>query len=625
MRTTNLRGLLGAWLLCAIAALLLAMPGAARAQAPAPDDELLGLWTAQRRFGPAARGPLVIQQEGGDYVVDFLGRRLPLREARDELVFELPDGQGAFRGRREGKAFVGHWFRAGTPVNQPGDGTRFVATDASPVRFVADGPRRWRGLVDPLEETFTFHLLVTRRADGSLAAVLRNPERDWGTQIGVQSLVRQGEVVTLRGRRGGQAEDRDLVRGSYDPQARVLTLATRGGTYDFRRAGDESGFWPRGRQPARYAYRAPLARDDGWPVGTLEAAAIDRQALERFVQSLLETPMASADAPQVHGLLIARHGKLVLEEYFHGEHRDKPHQTRSASKSAVAVLIGAAMRDGAPLSLDSPVYAVMNGGAFPAGLEPAKRAMTLEHLLTMSSGFWCDDTDENAPGNEETMDDQAEEPDFYRFTLRVPLATPPGENAVYCSASPNLALGMLDRASGERPLYAFDRLIGGPMQFGPYVWGLDDAGNLYGGGGVMFLPRDFLKFGQLMLDGGTWKGRRILDAGFVARASAPLYRLRNVTYGYQWWSEDYPYKNRTVRVARAAGAGGQLVNYIPELDLVVAVFGANYSSRVQGELHHFVPRFILPAVREPGDDPAAPVVPREFKSPYGASKDGSRL
>jgi hypothetical protein len=57
----------------------------------------------------------------------------------------------------------------------------------------------------------------------------------------------------------------------------------------------------------------------------------------------------------------------------------------------------------------------------------------------------------------------------------------------------------------------------------------------------------------------------------------------------------------------------------------VAVFGANYSSKVQGELHHFVPRFILPAVRERGDDPHAPVVPREFKSPYGPSKDGSRV
>ena len=40
----------------------------------------------------------------------------------------------------------------------------------------------------------------------------------------------------------------------------------------------------------------------------------------------------------------------------------------------------------------------MNGGVFPAGLDPRKRAMTLEHLLTMSSGYFCDDTNDAGAG-----------------------------------------------------------------------------------------------------------------------------------------------------------------------------------------------------------------------------------
>ena len=163
--------------------------------------------------------------------------------------------------------------------------------------------------------------------------------------------------------------------------------------------------------------------------------------MEGFIQKLVDMPMDSTDALQIHGVLIARHGKLVLEEYFHGEHRDKLHMTRSASKSVTAVLVGAVMQAGAPLKLSSPVYQVMNGGKLPADLEPQKRTMTLEHLLTMSSGFFCDDNNDAAPGNEETMWDQTAEPDFYRYTMKVPMATPPGENSVYCSASPNLALG----------------------------------------------------------------------------------------------------------------------------------------------------------------------------------------
>ena len=171
-------------------------------------------------------------------------------------------------------------------------------------------------------------------------------------------------------------------------------------------------------------------------------------------------PMESVDTPEIHGMLIARHGKLVLEEYFHGEHRDKLHETRSASKSVTATLVGAAIQAGAPLEAVDSGLQVMNGGTFPPDLEPRKRAMTLEHLLTMSSGYFCDDTNDDAPGNEETMLDQTDEPDYYRYTLKVPMATPPGEKAVYCSANPNLALGVLgprDGESADRQLRPADR------------------------------------------------------------------------------------------------------------------------------------------------------------------------
>jgi CubicO group peptidase (beta-lactamase class C family) len=309
-------------------------------------------------------------------------------------------------------------------------------------------------------------------------------------------------------------------------------------------------------------------------------------------------PMDSMDAPQIHALLVARHGKLVLEEYFHGEHRDKLHETRSASKSLTATMVGAAIQAGAPLTLGSRVYPIMLHGAIPADLDPRKGTMTLEHLLTMSSGYFCDDSNSEAPGNEDTMQEQAEEPDWYRYTLKVPMAYSPGERAVYCSANPNLALGMLGRATGESPLYTFDRLLGAPLHITRYGWGTDPAGHPYGGGGVQFLPRDFMKLGQLMLNGGIWQGRRILSHGFVTRASSPLYRLGSRTYGYLWWSWDYPYRGRRLHVYAALGAGGQVVMVVPELDMVIAVFGANYSSRGwRWMTDEAIPRFILPAVR----------------------------
>ena len=582
-------------------------------------DELAGLWKAKRWFGPFARGTLVIERTGGTYTAEMIGKTIPVRVEKDALSFDLPNGQGSFRGKLQPEgSLLGHWYPP------PSSALMTTFKFASPVRLTPDGPDRWRGEVVPFEDEFTFYLLAQKRSDGTVGALLRNPERDFGTWLGVDRLVREGNVVKLLGKRPGQTEERELAGGTYDAESEVITLQfpQRGGSYDFRREGDESDFYPRGKNPGRYVYSPPPHRDDGWPTGTLEEADIDRPAIEKLIQKIIDTPMDSADSPQVHGLLIARHGKLVLEEYFHGEHRDKLHETRSAAKSLTATVVGAALQAGAPLALSTPVHKIMNGGAFPPDLDARKRAMTLEHLLTMSSGYFCDDTNPEAPGNENTLLEQTDEVHYYRYTMKVAMATAPGEKAVYCSADPNLALAVVGRALGETPISTFDRLIGAPMKIHHYGWLLDPAGNPYGGGSVKFLPRDFMKLGQLMRDGGTWQGRRILSREFVARASAPLYHLRNIYYGYLWWGIDYPHKDRTVHAFFAGGAGGQGVMVIPELDLVIATYAGSYSSRAALIIQqNLAPRYILPAVREPGDDKNAPVIPREdYLSPYGPSK-----
>jgi CubicO group peptidase (beta-lactamase class C family) len=102
--------------------------------------------------------------------------------------------------------------------------------------------------------------------------------------------------------------------------------------------------------------------------------------------------------------------------------------------------------------------------------------------------------------------------------------------------------------------------------------------------------------------------------------------LRNVFYGYLWWVEYYPYKDRKVLGYSMRGAGGQLVFVIPELDLIVTTMAGNYSNRRGMKyLGNLIANSILPAVREPGDNPNAPVKDLDWMSPYGASKDGSRV
>jgi CubicO group peptidase (beta-lactamase class C family) len=578
-------------------------------------DDLSGLWGAKKWFGPEVRGELIVERNGRGLRADIAGRQAVVTQKGQELSFELPGDEGKFSGRFEGSATIrGHWLRPGW-------------SGASPVMLKAIAPGRWLGSVDPGQDEFSFYIFATKRPDGSYAAVLRNPEFDLGNQRGARRLIRDGDTVKLMAGKD-DASERVLASGRMQPDMDgfSLTFPSRGGTYDFSRGDGSSLVYPRPHPGAPYRYAPPPSLGDGWPTSTLAAEGIDTVAMERLVQSFIDMPMDEADAPEIHALLIARHGKVLLEEYFHGFSRDKLHTLRSAAKSLTGATIGAAMYAGAPLRLDSRVYQVMNGGTFPAGLEPRKRAMTLENLLTMSSGHYCDDTDDKAPGNEDYINDDLQPPDVVGYFMSVPMATDPGTNSVYCSMQPHLALAMLQEAAHESPLRIFDRLVARPLQITHYSWPLDTNGRPYGGGSVAIRARDFMKFGQLMLNGGTWGGKRILDASYTRAAVTPQYHLRNIYYGYYWWMEDYPYKNRTVFGYSARGAGGQMTFVVPELDLVVTAMGGNYSNRRGGRyLNNFIATSILPAVRERGDDPNAPVKDLDWKSPYGPSTDGSRV
>ena len=428
---------------------------AQNSSAPAPDSstaDLSGLWSAKKWFGPDVRGRLIIERTSHGFLADIAGREAPVNRKGLELTFELPGKEGSFSGRIEGPGLIrGHWLRKDRP-------------SASPVVLIDGGPGKWLGTVDPGEDEFSFYIFARRRADGSYDAVLRNPEFDLGNQQGVRRLIRSGDTLRLMAGRDSAAE-RVLATGSVQQvmEGFSLVFPNRGGTYDFSRDDSSSLVYPRPRPGERYRYAPPPSLGDGWPTSTLAAGRIDQPAMERLVQSIIDMKMDEADAPEIHALLIARHGRLLLEEYFHGFSRDKLHTLRSGAKSLTGTTIGAAMYAGAPLRLDSHVYQVMNGGTFPAGLEPRKRAMTLENLLTMSSGHYCDDTDPKAPGNEDYIGDELQPPDVIGYFMSVPMVTDPGTNSVYCSMQPHLALSMLGEAMHESPVRIFDRLVARPM------------------------------------------------------------------------------------------------------------------------------------------------------------------
>ena len=552
-------------------------------------ENLPGLWEAKHRFGPDIRGQLFIIQTKQGWQADLSGFTVPVRFGSTEVSFELPDGKGKFRGKRSGQELVGHWFQPKTQFNG--------STVASPVILKAETASRFVGNVIPMEDEFTWYLPVTQNPNGTLGAYLRNPERNQGLFMRVSGIDLKDESLLLLGGSNKDAPESVVVRGHYDNDE--ISLALRGGTFEFAKVTDEtsSPFYPRGKKGQRYSYAPPVAMQDGWPVATLEEVGISRDSIEKFIQMIIDVPMDSIGASQVHSVLIARHGKLVLEEYFHGYHRNMPHDTRSAAKSWVSFLIGAAMQAGIPVSLNTPVYETMMGRR-SGEIDPRKTAMKLEHLLTMTAGYDCDDDDSSAPLNEDAMWEQTDQPDWYRFTLDAPMKTNPGEKIVYCSAVANLAGGVLSKVSGEPLPELFQRLVARPLQMGTYHLLLTPNGDAYGGGGHQFLPRDFMKLAQVMVSGGKWAGKQIFSKEWSEKSGAPLRDLNKYQqYGFLWNACEYPYKDKKVGAFFAAGNGGQIFMGIPELDLVIAFTGGSYAdSALFIPQRVYVPQHILPAV-----------------------------
>ena len=577
---------LARWLSCAS---FLIVPAAAQSAGTA---DLEGLWVARALYGPDVRGTLLILQRGDGLVADIAGFSVPVKQQGKKLSFDLPDDKGSFRGERIGGEIEGQWIQSTTVES----GARY----ATPLVLRADAHGGWTGKVVPREDHMTYYLPVTRGADVRYPTYLRNPERNQGVFLGVSGIERDGDMVRLVGTRRGQKEESIIATGRRNPETDMFSLPLFARTFEFARETDRSSpFYPRGNPPEQYRYIPPVQLDDGWPVSTLKEQGIDQAAIEKFVQKLIDMRQDSLSTSQIHSVLIARHGKLVLEEYFHGFDRDTPHDTRSAAKSWTNVLIGAAMQAGVRISLDTPVYQTMLASV-PADLEPRKKEMTLEHLISMTAGFDCDDSGER-PGDEDVMQEQTAEPDWYRYSLNVPMAWSSGSKIVYCSMKPNLAAGMLEKIAGEPLPEMFYRLVAKPMRMGNYNLFLQPTGQAYGGGGHHFTTRDFMKFTQLFLNDGKWEGRQIVSREWARTSGAALRVLSPTsgqTYGYLWNSFEYAYRGRKLHAYFPGGNGGQVYIGIPDLDLLIAFTGGNYADRVLFRpQREFVPEDILPAVR----------------------------
>ena len=566
------------------------VPASAQPASPAPD--LVGLWGTTRSFGPEIRGELTIRRAGDGWRAEIGGTWAPVEmTGGGEVRFALAGNKGSFRGRRESASIRGHWI-------QPAGAATGVAW-ATPIELPPADDSAWRGTVVPLDETLTLYVDIRAEAEGKLFAVLRNPDGYY--RNGRLALAAESTHLKFSSTNNGAT----LLEGDYDAKAGriLLPMPDFGTTLELtRQSRDQAvGYYPRTPAESRYAYRPPLPERDGWRTSSLAAEGFDEAKVSELVQKILDTDPRPQTAPLIQGLLIARHGRLVLEEYFYGFDKESRHDLRSGGKTFASVLAGIAIDRGAKLNPQTPVYSLFPEYASFANPDPRKSKMTLEHLMTMTSGFACDENgDDDAPGNEDKMQGQTEQPDWYKFILDLPLSAAPGEKAAYCTGGVNLIGGIVRNTTHAWLPDYFDRYFARPLEFHRYHLNLTPTGEAYLGGGTHIRSRDELKLGQLYLNGGVWNGKRVVSKHWVNVSVAPHPMNAKGTDGYNWHTSSIKAGDRVYRQYEANGNGGQLLMVIPDLDLVVLFTAGNYSNypvwrRFREEL---LPNYIISAIKD---------------------------
>lgn len=318
---------------------------------------------------------------------------------------------------------------------------------------------------------------------------------------------------------------------------------------------------------------------------------------------------AGREFPDLHGLLVVRNGYLVLERYFDGWTAERLHTQQSVSKSFISALVGIAIDRGAIAGTHEKVLDFFPERRSIRNVDERKRAMTLEHLLTMRSGTDYHERGADSPHSRLNRLSRG----WDRFYLDRPMASAPGTRFQYDSGGVILLSSLLQARTGLHADAYAERHLFAPLGIERTRWYRNAEGHPHTGGGLSLRPRDMAKLGLLYLRGGRWGDRQVVPADWVARStSLQVARRRGeheIGYGYLWWIlEPDPAGDGRRHIYAAAGFMGQYIFVVPEHDMVVVVTGGTGSYADETRPVGFLYSHILPSVSRP-----------ESRSPSSAS------
>jgi CubicO group peptidase (beta-lactamase class C family) len=361
-----------------------------------------------------------------------------------------------------------------------------------------------------------------------------------------------------------------LVRVSVDREHGVVRagfLGFIGRGLAVARPGGGCAVWPDGKMGELKVYEpspspiAAAARDQPWPDGT--AADIDPD-LDRLIAEDALTGFGT------RAVLVVHHGKLVAERYDDGFGAETRQLGWSMTKTVTAGLIGIAIKEGR--------IALNQRALWTAG--DGRENIKLADLMSMTSGLHFNES-YGAVSDVTRM--LFLEPDMAAFARAQPLDHPAGTTWSYSSGTAVILARIFQESAGPAALTWVRERLFDPLGMTSAVIETDAHGTLVGSSYMYATARDWARYGQFLLQQGTWHGQEILPPGFVTLMTTPVPASGGqYGQGQVWlWGSDAatPGKNpdRAFGIPPDCfwmeGHDGQFVAIIPSRALVVVRLG----------------------------------------------------
>ncbi len=335
----------------------------------------------------------------------------------------------------------------------------------------------------------------------------------------------------------------------------------------------------------------------GWKTASPESQGIDSLTLIRMLEMIWEKDFA------IDSVLVVRNGYIVLDAYRFPFKADNTRHFQSCSKSVISALIGVAIDHGDIQNINQSILDFFPKNA--SNNENAnKHAITIEHLLTMTHGWECNDlyrfsciSDLSCGGN------------WIHQVLDLPTVNAPGTNFGYCNGATVLLSAILQEQTGETALSFAEKHLFAPLGIADVHWPSNPQGITTGYNGLHMRPRDMAKIGYLYLNNGIWDGQRILSASWI-QASTQSHIATHAGYcpgyGYQWWII-------SPGIYAAQGAQGQYMMIAQEKNMLT-VFTGSLDLKDTSLPYGLLAAYLIPALKSPNPLPENPDALQELTS-----------